>query len=107
MFRRIEMSKFVFVAEKPFEIPKNVVLVDDEIGKKMLEVYDKAQEFQPIEIDSGTSVIVDTKLNFCPIKITYFNHLNKSFSIGESRKLRVALEKAENWLLKYRSSNEN
>jgi len=85
-----------------------VFTVESETAAKMLEVYDKEQKFEPIEIDDCTSVeCVDVATHYVlhPIKLRIYSQPYdlRCFSIEESQKLRKALEAAETWVINHRN----
>jgi hypothetical protein len=80
-----------------------VLKVDDKIAAKMLEVYDKARKFEPVEIDDGLTIQVDTNSEW-PVEILVHGR-HKIISLGESRQLRKVLEAAENYVESHREQN--
>ena len=78
-----------------YGLGNSVYCVEEPIASKMLEVYDRAQSFEPVVIDDGLTVQADKSTKWPVVLLVHRRH--KMLSIEESRQLRTALESAEKY----------
>jgi len=87
-----------------------VYCVEEPTASKMLEVYDKAQPFEPVKIVESICVKIGTFI-VAPIQIDVKSNWiiktqegwTTALGLVESRKLRFALEAAETWVINHRN----
>lgn len=89
------MSRNVFIGESTRTCWRVDNMVVGAVAAKMLEIYDKSQEFQPTKIDLFTIVFVNPGRDCpCPICIQICDQIG-GYSLDESRRFREALFAAE------------
>jgi len=75
--------------------------IDDETAAKMMEVYDKAQEFEPVHVTRHTVVAVNDSNSCTPIHVDFAGRRGR-YTLAESQKLRAALKAAEDYVESHR-----
>lgn len=97
MIRNVLIS----TTEWPVQSGLSFFVVRDETAAKMLEVYDKAQKFEPIEIEALTTVSVEKPKRNLPIVVKMDNRV-RLYSIEEAKRFSEALLAAVDYVEKHR-----